>query len=112
MGNLGKYQDIVTEAKLAGGVDKLIEIIEKAAAAKEFPKTFGKGVGTGALATLGTGVVVVAMRRLLERKKAREALANEAKEQLIAELEESMKSDGADFENGEDENDSDEGKQL
>jgi len=112
MGNLGKYQDIVTEARRVGGVDNLIEIIEEAAVAKEFPRILGKGVGAGALATLGAGVVVVAMRRVLGSRKAREALANEAKEQLKAEVEESIDSDGANFENGEDESDSDEGKLL
>lgn len=112
MGNLGKYQDIVTEARRVGGVDNLIEIIEEAAVSKEFPRILGKGVGAGALATLGAGVVVVAMRRVLGSRKAREALANEAKEQLKAEVEESIDSDGANFGNGEDESDSDEGKLL
>lgn len=109
MGNLGKYQDIVTEAKLVGGVDKLITIIEEAAAAKVSSKAFGKGAGVGVLSTLIVGGVAVAVRRSLDGKKDREALANEAKEQLKAEP---MDPDGPNLENGEGESDSDGGKRL
>ncbi|KAB8186008.1 hypothetical protein [Microbispora catharanthi] len=111
MGNLGKYQDIVTAAKQAGGVDKLIQVIEEAAVVTASPKIFRKGAGAGVLGTLvAGGVVAVAVKRYLGDKKAREALVNEAKEQLKTKVEESMKSDGANLENGEDESDSNGGK--
>lgn len=45
MGNLGAYQDIVVKAKDAGGVEMLIESIEKSAALKAMPKAFAVGVG-------------------------------------------------------------------
>ncbi|MET7934544.1 hypothetical protein [Streptomyces sp. NPDC005322] len=110
MGNLGKYQDITTQAARAGGVDKWIEVIEEAAATKAFPKTFGKGAGVGALSVLVVAGLAATARRALNDRRAREALANEAKEQLKTEVKESMKSNGINTENGEGESDSDGGK--
>ena len=78
--------------------------------AKESPRIFGKGFGVGVLVALGAaGAVAIAARRFLDRKDVREALANEATEQLKAEVEELMNSDVTNLENGEDENDSDGG---
>ncbi|MFF0393588.1 hypothetical protein ACFYS8_33545 [Kitasatospora sp. NPDC004615] len=79
MSNLGKYQDIVMEAKRAGGVDKLIEIIEKNAAGKSHAKGVKDGaVGTVAVAVLIAGGAVA--KRAWNRRKTRQA--EEAKAQL------------------------------
>ncbi|OKJ05244.1 hypothetical protein [Kitasatospora sp. CB01950] len=79
MSNLGRYQDIVTEAKLAGGVDKLIEIIEKTAAGKGHTRGVRNGaVGTMAVAALIAGGAVT--KRAWDRRKTRQA--QQAKEQL------------------------------
>ncbi|MDW8806299.1 hypothetical protein P1P68_16280 [Streptomyces scabiei] len=104
MGNLGKYQDITTQAAQAGGVDKWIEVIEEVAAAKAFPKAFSKGAGVGALSALAVAGLAVISKRALDERRAREALADEAKEQLKA-----TKSNDINPKNGEGENDSDGG---
>jgi hypothetical protein len=62
-------------AKEAGGVDKLIRAIEKAA--------FQKGAGAGAVGALAVGGVAVAAKRSWDTRKAR---AEEAKEQLKAKV--------------------------
>lgn len=81
MGNLGRYQDIVTDAKRAGGVDNLIADIEGNAVAGAAPRLLAVGAGAGAL-------VVLAARwsacRYQEWKSGREARAEEAKTQLRA----------------------------
>lgn len=83
MGNLGPYQDIVTNAKAAGGVEKLIESIEKSAAAKAMPKAFAAGVAVTAAGAVGVAAIIKRASKLAE---AREAEANEAKARLIAEV--------------------------
>lgn len=81
MGNLGPYQDIVVKAKDAGGVERLIEAIEKAAAAKAMPKAFAAGVAVTAAAAGGVAAIV---KRASKRAEAREAEANEAKARLAS----------------------------
>ena len=79
MGNLGSYQDIVTEAHRAGGVEQLIESIEKAAAARAMPRAFAAGALVTGVLAVGAGAVVKVLR---ERMAAREAKASEAKARL------------------------------
>lgn len=79
MGNLGLYQDFVTNAKAAGGVEKLIESIEKSAAMKAMPKAFAAGVGVTAAAALGVTAIV---RRYSKHSDAQEAEADLAKAAL------------------------------
>ena len=90
MGNLGKYQDIVTAAKRVGGVENLIKIIENGAVAKAAPKIFAKGAGVGALGALGA---TLGIRRYSEWRAEREASANLAKAQLRAGVEHAAGSD-------------------
>lgn len=81
MGNLGKYQDIVTDAKRAGGVDNLIAAIEGNAVAGAAPRLLAVGAGGGVL------VVVAAQwgtRFYQEWKTERVARAEAAKAQLRA----------------------------
>jgi len=84
MGNLGEYQDIVTQAKSLGGVGKLIAQIEDGAIAKATPGLLAKGIAIGALAMTGVGATAW---RLRVKLKASERAASEAKEQLLADLE-------------------------
>jgi hypothetical protein len=105
LGNLGRYQDIVVVAKEVGGVDKLIEQIGEGAVSKAAPRIFGKGALVGALGTAATGVAAMAAmaaKRYLDNKKAREALAEDAKAQLKAAVEGSPGVEGADPEGDED----------
>lgn len=102
MGNLGKYQDIVTAAKEAGGVDKLIEQIEKGAVSRAAPRIHREGAVAGALGTAAMGAAVMAAKRYRDNKKAREALAETAKAQLKAAVEGSPSVEGAGPESGED----------
>ena len=102
MGNLGRYQDIVVVAKEVGGVNKLIEQIGEGAVSKAAPRIFGKGALVGALGTAATGVAAMAAKRYLDNKKAGEALAEDAKAQLKAAVEDSPGVEGADPEGAED----------
>ncbi|MGW6791788.1 hypothetical protein [Streptomyces chartreusis] len=95
-GNLGQYEVFTTAAGKAGGVDKLISSIEKAAASKAFGKGVGLGVA-GALAAVGGAAAV--KRSLDARRAAREALADESKEILKAEIGGPMGSDGDNSDN-------------
>ncbi|MFJ4331947.1 hypothetical protein [Streptomyces sp. NPDC088935] len=71
--NLGKYGEITKQAAEAGGVDKLISAIEKAA----YAKGAATGVLVGGAAVSGVTAVVMAYR-------SRKARGEEAKEHLRA----------------------------
>lgn len=102
MGNLGKYQDFVVAAKEVGGVDKLIEQIEKGAVSRAAPRIRRKSALVGAaFGTAATGAAMAA-KRYLDNKKGREALAEDAKAQLKAAVEGSPSVEGAGRESGED----------
>lgn len=79
MGNLGRYQDIVTDAKRAGGVDNLIAAIESNAVAGAAPRLLAAGAGAGAFVVLAAPW---GARRYQEWKSGREAHAEAAKAQL------------------------------
>lgn len=83
MGNLGAYQDFVVKAKDAGGVERLIEGIEKSAALKAMPKGFAAGVA----ATLA---IAAAVQQYSKRSKAYEAEASRAKATLTADIGEAI----------------------
>nr|BFE63101.1 hypothetical protein GCM10020063_076270 [Dactylosporangium thailandense] len=97
MGNLGRYQDIVTTAKQLGGVEKLIETIESKAVTRAAPKLLLLGAAGGA----ALAASVVAGKRLWSKYKAGEVAANEAKERLRAELAKHVTSDHGDADHGE-----------
>lgn len=99
MGNLGQYQTIVVAAKEAGGVDKLIKQIEKGAVSKAAPRIRVESALAGALCTAAMGM---AAKRYLDKKKAREALADDAKAQLKVAVEGSASAEDADPESDED----------
>ncbi|GAB3781520.1 hypothetical protein [Nocardioides ungokensis] len=94
MGNLGAYQDIVVKAKDAGGVEKLIESIEKAAAWKAMPKGFAAGIAA-------TIAAVAVVKQYSKRGDAHEAEANRAKAQLTGDFVEATDSDELEVEGGE-----------
>lgn len=98
MGNLGRYEEIVTEAKLAGGVDALITIIEETAVAARAPAIFGKGVGIGLAVACVVAGGTRAARLLQSRKRDRRALSDEAQAQLKAEIEGEAPPDDSDGE--------------
>lgn len=85
MGNLGPYQDIVTEARRLGGVEQLIESVEKAAMARAMPKAFAAGMAVTAVGAAGVAAII---KRISKRAEVREAEADEAKARLTRELEE------------------------
>lgn len=85
MSNLGKYQDIVTSAKLVGGVDNLIAIIRNDAVAKAAPRLLFKGASLGAVGgALGLETGRRTVNHLRTKKDEREAAAKEAEDQLRA----------------------------
>lgn len=53
MGNLGAYEGIVVRAKEAGGVDMLIDSIERSAAFRAMPKAFVAGAGVATVLAVG-----------------------------------------------------------
>lgn len=99
MGNLGAYQDIVVKAKDAGGVEMLIESIEKSAALKAMPKAFVAGIGFTAVTALGVTAII---RAYSKRSAAHEVEAVRAKAQLSTDLDEAMGSDELQIEDGTD----------
>ena len=106
MSNLGGYQDFATAAKRAGGVDNFIAAIEKDAVTKAFPKIFGAGLlVAGAVASTAVAVA----KRYSGLRDLREAQANEAREQIKAEVEASAKPVVTDLETGEEDDGPDAG---
>jgi hypothetical protein len=102
LGNLGKYQDFAVAAKEAGGVDKLIEQIEKGAVSKAAPRIRRNGALVGAALCTATWTAAMAAKHHLDSKKAREALAEDAKAELKAAVEGPPSSEGAGRESDED----------
>lgn len=90
MGNLGKYQDIVTDTKRAGGVDNLIADIEGNAVAGAAPRLLAVGAGAGALVVLAARW---SARLYGEWKSEREARAEAAKAQLRAVVDSAIDTD-------------------
>lgn len=106
MSNLGRYQDLAAEAKRGGGVDSFIAAIEKDAVTKAFPKIFGAGfLVAGAVASTAVAVA----KPYSGLRDLREAQANEAREQIKAEVEASAKPVVTDLETGEEDDGPDAG---
>lgn len=84
MSNLGLYQDIVTEASRAGGVDKLVRRIESGAVAKATPGLLATGVGVGVLLTVVAGAAAVGGKRAWDSLRARQAVGVAASAELAA----------------------------
>ena len=86
MGNLGPYQEITTEAKMAGGVDSLLKSIKDAAVNDAAPRHRAQG----SIGTIVAGVVVYAGYRYFvsysEKKVALQAASLEAETKLRAEI--------------------------
>ena len=82
MGNLGPYEVITTEAKLAGGVDAWIKIIEDAAVAERSSEYLAKGAAIGALLASAAAGAAYAARAAWFGKQQQRALAAEARRRL------------------------------
>jgi hypothetical protein len=90
MGNLGRYQDIVTDAKLAGGVDNLIAAIESKAVAVAAPRILALGAGGGVVVVLAAQWSAL---RYKGWKSDRVARAEAAKAQLKDVVENALDTD-------------------
>ncbi|MGX1976025.1 hypothetical protein [Streptomyces kronopolitis] len=88
MGNLGRYQEITTAAKEAGGVDLLISAFKKAAVDDVALKLRVQGVGIAVTGALVVGGAVAAASRFRGTNKARQERAEEAEKLLRAKLQE------------------------
>jgi hypothetical protein len=93
MGNLGKYQDLVTQAARLGGVDNLIKKIEAGAVTKAAPKLVALGVGVGALLVVGGKAAMTGGKNFAGKYRARQVAADEAKKELKAEVARALDSD-------------------
>ncbi|MGX1598218.1 hypothetical protein ACWIDS_14295 [Dietzia maris] len=87
MSNLGPYQEITAAAKAAGGVDLLIKSLEKGAVQKAAPSLLATGLGVG---------VTLGVKRWVIQRKADLAVAEEAKKQLVSEIEDLEGAAGSD----------------
>lgn len=86
MSNLGPYQLFTIAAKEAGGVEKYIKDIERAAVSVAVPGIVMKSVGAGVVLTTGVGVGVLACKKFLEQRKVDREVAEEAKRLLATEI--------------------------
>ena len=86
MGNLGLYEVITTEAKLAGGVDAWIKTIEDTAVAERSSEYLAKGAAVGALLAGAAGGAAYVARAARIRKQQQRALGAEARRRLEADL--------------------------
>jgi hypothetical protein len=84
MGNLGPYEVITTEAKLAGGVDAWLKAIEDAAVAERSSQYVAKGIAIGALLAGAAAGAAYAARTPWVRKQQKRAAAAEARRRLQA----------------------------
>ena len=91
MSNLGRYEEIVKQAKDAGGVDALIRVLEEAAIRERAPQIFGKGLAAGALLVSG---LVGGVKLVASRKRARHEVQN-ARADLRSALQEPSPAQGA-----------------
>lgn len=82
MSNLGKYQDLTTLAKGAGGVDNFIESVELDAVLNAAPKLIIPSLAIGAALAWG-------VKSLLEKRDTIRQAAQDAKDQIRAKAAES-----------------------
>ena len=80
MSNLGKYQDIVTSAKLVGGVDNLIAIIRNDAVANAAPRLLLRGASWG---VVGGVFGVEGGRRTVNHLRSKKAEREQAAKQAV-----------------------------
>ncbi|QHC65655.1 hypothetical protein GSU68_03040 [Rathayibacter sp. VKM Ac-2759] len=82
MSNLGAYESFTTQAGSVGGVENLIEIIEKAAVSKSAPKLIAGGLAAGLVVAAGAHQLYrFGSAKILERK-GRRAASEAAKDEL------------------------------
>jgi hypothetical protein len=82
MSNLGAYKSFSTEAASVGGVENMIEMIEKAAVAKSAPKLIAGGLAVGLAAAAGAQQLYRFGSAKVAERKERQAAAEAAKEKL------------------------------
>ncbi|QHC65087.1 hypothetical protein GSU69_19735 (plasmid) [Rathayibacter festucae] len=81
MSNLGAYESFTTRAGSVGGVENLIEIIEKAAVAKSGPKLIAGGLAAGLVVAAGAHQLYrFGSAKVAERQAAAEAAKNELRD--------------------------------
>ena len=84
MSNLGPYQEFTTQAKAAGGVDRLLDAIKHDAVSAAAPKYEGKGVIIGAIITAAAFGIAKFLRNKQQERKQRNRKAKEAEKVLHA----------------------------
>lgn len=98
MSNLGPYQQLTTRAGQLGGVDALIESIEKSAVLEAAPKQVGLGV-VGTLGAVGVVYAGVKVHHRRERRRAETVKSGEQAKTALTKVfsgDEDIASDGAD----------------
>lgn len=84
MSNLGRYQELVTEAKSLGGVENYLKLIEANAVASAAPRLVAQGAAVTLLAVGGVAGVVLEMKRRIDKRRALATEAEAARQSLTA----------------------------
>ena len=84
MSNLGPYQELTTQAKAAGGVDALLDIIKRDAVSEAAPKYQGRGVIVGAIITAAAFGIANFLRSKQHERDQSNRNAKKAEETLHA----------------------------
>lgn len=84
MSNLGPYQEFTTQAKAAGGVDALLDIIKRDAVSEAAPKYEGRGVIVGAIITAAAFGIAKFLRNKQHEREQNSRNAKKAEKALHA----------------------------
>ena len=84
MSNLGPYQEFTTQAKAAGGVDALLDIIKRDAVSEDAPKYEGRGVIVGAIITAAAFGIAKFLRNKQHEREQNSRNAKKAEKTLHA----------------------------
>lgn len=84
MSNLGPYQEFTTQAKAAGGVDALLDIIKRDAVSEAAPKYEGRGVIVGAIITAAAFGIAKFLRNKQHEREQNSRNAKKAEKTLHA----------------------------
>ena len=84
MSNLGRYQEFTTQAKAAGGVDALLDIIKRDAVSEAAPKYEGRGVIVGAIITAAAFGIAKFLRNKQHEREQNSRNAKKAEKTLHA----------------------------
>lgn len=84
MSNLGRYQELVTEAKSLGGVENYLNLIEANAVANAAPRLVVRGAVVTLVAVGGIAAVALEVKRRIDARSALAEAAGAARDSLTS----------------------------